>query len=407
MSTATVPAVKSINIMVVGDGFPKNLKDSEIKQLFQVTIQRIRDGFALLPVGSGGGPTLDIEQVILKVKTFGDSQLGLEYCDDETICYFKHDQAKVLAELVRLTPKKFVPDRYIVVLAGNGNGACSDGMVMYVRGDVLPVVVAHEMGHSFAGLMDERGRGDSTFDGCLRWRNCSSDAVNTPWPQGGALGAFLGCNAYRNGIVHPALTCSMNNPNDSFCDVCRPFVQTALSTGAFGGVLPAGGGCDVEPVPAFPWQKAMSATDGVELLALIDTEGRIEVLERREAPVDALRPQYITGDTFAVIYDLKDGGAREIVGVAPIPMSAGGTRLVARSYSPPFQEAELLVPQTARLVRFTLVGMNLTNYRSRNLRLVIASLPTARQFLFVDEKTVQQLQPATVAPGAYDLQAAL
>jgi hypothetical protein len=395
-------SVRPINLLVVGDGFPKGTE-----QTFKDSLDAIKRGFALLPGAGGSGPAVQIEKQLLTVKKAGDSKLGLTYVDDETQCYFQRDMAAVLSALVKLTPKKFVPDRYVVVLAGNDNGACSDGTVMFVRANVLAVAVAHEMGHSFAGLMDERGRGDTTFNGCIKWRNCSSDAVHTPWAQTGDVSAFLRCNAFASGIFHPAERCTMNNPNHPFCAVCKQFVQTALSTGVLGGVLPDGGGCDREPSAPVPWQKAMNAREGVEIVAIIDAERTITVMEKRDAPEESLRPQFITGDTFVVAYDDTRDGAREIVAVAPLPMDAGSARLMARSYAPSYLKAELLVPQTARLIRFTLLGVNLTTLRTKDLRLIVKSLPTAREFLFVDEQTVRQLQPATEEPGGYDLQAAL
>ena len=386
-------AGRTYRVMIIGDGYVGG--GDPLAAIEQTT----DDAFTFIRGTTSAN--LKIRTKLLKVQKTGDSRLGLTYHGRPADCYFAHG-ADVFDRIYAHTPSDFKADFYIVSLAGAGGGACSDGNVMFVRGNVTKRTLIHELGHAIAGLYDEYSFTDDPYPRkCLKWRNCSTDSASPPWVKAGSVAAFQRCDGYLTGIYHPAAACRMSDPDAQvFCDVCRHFLDEALTSGVLGRLLPPGGGCTGAPLEAHPWNP-FEAKTALDVVAIIDQDDGITVVAASPAEGDAVNPQVIVGDKFAVAYD----GAK-VVAVAPLAIDSGdpSRRLSARSYSP--KGKEVRVPQPYRLVRFTLADVSLESLPKRHLRLGIRRLEDARDFLFVDIRTVDQLGRGFTEPE-YNLQSAL
>ena len=144
--------------------------------------------------------------------------------------------------------------KYILLMCNESEfGGCRRGSRMYITSGVDWDLVAHEYGHSIAGLYDEYDTPYGEYTGPeINEANCSNVldrervvwraliAAETPIPTtlGGGVGAntvgmFEGCNTYRTGIYRPADNCLMRESGQDsvppFCPVCRPILTSAIS----------------------------------------------------------------------------------------------------------------------------------------------------------------------------------
>lgn len=97
-------------------------------------------------------------------------------------------------------------------------------------GDLMEQTVAHEMGHSDAGLADEYLYGGPAPAGALPVPNCSPEAASTPWDawrDGDSVDAFAGCS-WTDWFRPTDDQCLMNVLQDRFCPACRERVVTTV-----------------------------------------------------------------------------------------------------------------------------------------------------------------------------------
>jgi len=378
-----------VRVLVIGDGFLP-----EHKTFFETEIvQKVRDGFQLLP---GASPdTVVIKSAFLPsttdvvaTTTAFDSRLHLQYVSDQSKCYYPN-RAAVLPD-VRIQKADgdpdFVPDRYIVVLAGNGDGACAMNDVMFVREDVNPDTIAHEMGHAIGGLYDEYS-GDSATAECVKWRNCSTDKDHPPWEseQNAEIGVFAGCRGYGAGIFHPTQQCRMNNPSQPFCAICSRFLETALRSHVLVMAPAVTNACTITPRP-HAWRRALRARKALDVIAIAGPSGRLKVLDAFDRDLDSIEPELIVGDEFAVAFE-----GDEIVGAAPLAIDGAGGNFYSRSYSSTSAKYEKRVHEAAFLLRFTILGVDKATAAKHNLKFGLRSLQDARRYQVVDENTIRAL----------------
>lgn len=390
---AAQPAPKEVRLLVIVDGFIA----SNQPYYKNTVVPKLTDrAFALVKGNSAA--KLIVETRFRPSATLGQSNFGLRYNGLREKCYFDYDQA--VLEKVHAEAGTFRPDRYLVILAGNGPGGCADGTVMFVRENALVKVVAHEMGHSLAGLFDEYGADPSRPAECVRWRNCASDAANTPWTRSTILGARPGCLGYSTHMFHAAATCLMASTADqAFCPVCEEHLTTALTRGVTPRGLALSANC-AEPQQRAVWTPPppppSEAPGDLEVTAIL-TEAQIKILP----PVRALNadrdPEVVTGDILAVA---RMNG--KIVGIQPLAIDSVGSEaiLTARSGTGTFERR---VPREARLIRFTLFGVTRQQALSApKLQLVLYRSSIARSSFYVDAQTLQLLTDANVIK-VYDL----
>jgi hypothetical protein len=387
-------AHRVVRILVVGDGFEAQHESYFVRHF----VLKTKAAFDALPGASVA--SVDVKPAFVSSPKTGTSMLNLGYDKNQKPCPFKWDRT-TLGAIAALSPKGFVPDLYLVVLGGNEGSmtACADGIFMFAREqDVAVNKIVHELGHSVAGLLDERGFYPGPPPKCIQWRNCSTEPMQPPW-------TFAACNLYDKGIYHAAETCRMNSDKDDFCTICKPFIEAALrSCDPFGPPIPPSGGCEDGPAPpAQPWQKAVAAAQGIRVVAVIDEQNRIDIIDAREAEPCELQPEVITGDSFVVAVDERND-VDEIVGIAPLPVDLGS--FTARAYDPHPEVPETPLEVSARVVRITVLGVTLESVLNREIRLELRRLPDARKFFRVDDRTAAELRFKGFEGHRYDFQEA-
>lgn len=384
-------AQSEIRLLIIGVGFPKASTDFEAKDVETTCGSFTRfqtDGYA--PAKA----SLLTQSVNLPQ---GTSLKDLSI-DTNSPCPFQYT-CKTLKDVASHAPAGFSPTHYAVVVGSDithnyVNVGCSDGTTMFLPSGVKIGTIVHEMGHAIGGLYDEySGRGP--FIGKFTDRNCSTDIaafVN----QTGAQGQ-LGCNRYDSGIYHPTNNCRMLDPTASpFDKVCSTIIQSALDAPAFlKRTRPS-------PALAAPWKEAHEATKGLDVLA-VTAGSQIEVLSVTPASIELVHPQVVTGDWFAVAVT-KSG---TIVAAAPIAAREGEQLPPARRipYTP--RQSEGLFVPAARLVRFTLVGLDQQSVSGKSLELRLVHVPGATHELIVSNAVVSNLGKLEFATTKFNLQKAL
>jgi hypothetical protein len=181
--------------------------------------------------------------------------------------------------------------------------------------------------------------------------------------------------------------------HQSFCDVCQKHLVDAVSSGVV--LRPPGGSCPGPLKAASPWQKAVYASEGVDVTALIHGGNEIEILRAETATYEQRQPQVITGEAFAVAYLSGD-----VIGVSPLSIDGEKNVMTARSFSNALGSFEKRVPKNVRLIRVTLLNVTKEDLRDKklNLQLGVRWIEDARDFLFVDDRTVARLATAGGGP---------
>jgi hypothetical protein len=179
--TAQIASAKEIRLFVVVDGVQK-----EHREYFETTVvpDATKNAFALIP-GANLADLIVSPPKLLFTQYLKESKLGLVYHGERDRCYFDYDKTVLESVEGLAQDANFVADRYLVILAGNYvTGGCADGTLMLAGEGTAMETFAHEMGHSFAGLYDEYGSDPNLPASCVRWRNCSTSATDTPWGAG-------------------------------------------------------------------------------------------------------------------------------------------------------------------------------------------------------------------------------
>jgi hypothetical protein len=394
---AAQPPQKELRMLVIVDG---HLADEE--SYYKDTLVPYLTEGAFNLVKQNSGAKLVVHAEFLPSTTRGVSNLGLRYNGVRDKCYFDYDDA--VLKKVHAKAGNSRPDRYLVILAGNGSGGCADGTTMFVRENALAEVVAHEMGHSIAGLFDEYGADPGVPAECVRWRNCASQAANTPWVQSATLGARPGCLGYSTYMFHAANTCLMITTRDTaFCPVCKDHLSAALTKGVSPRGLQLSTDCESVAGRSLwtPPAPARGVTDGdLEVVAILTNDG-LEVLPPVRSFHANRDPRVVTGDVLAVVRMNS-----EIVAIEPLAMDATEESLLtARSSSGGFERR---VPRDARLIRLTLYGVTKKDVLTpgKKLQLVLYRSSDARASFYVDQRTLQILSDVNILK-LYDLKSAM
>lgn len=143
----------------------------------------------------------------------------------------------------------------IIVNESDPRGGCHPGgNRLYVTNAVAPSIIAHEFGHTFAGLLDEYtaksfiehpATQEFNYNNCsnvidrdlLLWKGLLTPLIGLPtfsFPDNTdpsqVVGMFEGCNYATKGLYRSMWTCRMKEPHDPvpFCKVCRQILSTAL-----------------------------------------------------------------------------------------------------------------------------------------------------------------------------------
>jgi len=373
-----------VHLLVIGDGFA-NLSDLD------PIVTTLRQALAKLPHAASNGSSFIVESILASTPS------NVSHSHTEP---FFSATTTVLSDVRKQKPANSIVDRYLVVVNEKGQGeGGAFGDVMFVTNEADIPTIMHEMGHGLAGLFDERGSMTVSPPNNRKSRNCSS-------PPAYWLADFpssdRNCDKFFF-LLRPTDHCIMQTQKfPDFCEICRKHLKCALVDGQLGG-------CPETPPPTpFPFPGHDNVALYIE--AIIDRAGEIIPFPPTQITLDAVPPQVIRGDYFAVV---RDGS--EIVGVAPLAMVAGpadeGAQfpLTARTYrrsDKSFDEST--VPAEAQLVHFIVAGVTLAEMRTRDLKLDLRRLSDAREKFFLDAVTVTALQvrPDFVSP-AYPLQGAL
>lgn len=382
------PTGKIIHVLAIVDGFRQDDYD-----YYNDTVVPSLTTKAFNLVKGGSSATLDVKKAFLPSATLGASNLGLEYNGEHAKCYFDYDDA--VLKRIYAEAGTFRPDLYLVILAGNGEGGCADGTVMFVRENALRRVVAHEMGHALAGLYDEYGADPGVPDSCIRWRNCASNPANTPWPppQSAPLGAYPGCDGYSRYLFHAAPECLMITTADqTFCPVCNYHLTAALKRGVTAEGKELGGDCNQHRTAEVwtPPAPAPGAFGDLDVIAVL-TDQSITVLSALPLVADR-GPEVITGDVLAVVTKTTGTQPEEaIIGIKPLAIDSDTSLFTARGGVGTFENR---VPRDARLIRFTIYGVSKSDVQANRvtLQLVLQRAESARSSFYVDERTMDLLE---------------
>jgi hypothetical protein len=378
-TTASSPT----RVLVVGEGFSG-------EAAFKQAAKNIEDALQGLPGAAADGSSFEFHE---KLST---APLGV-IVDVNDPCYFKANDAALTA-IANQAPPDFAANRYVVIeklTTTVRDRGCSYGFVSIVPDEAMKRVVQHEMGHNLAGLYDEygdRGAAPSNVNG----RNCSSP----PAYWGKTIPSATNCDHYQD-LLRPADECIMATPNfPQFGSICHPLIECAVAMGKSGG-------CP-EPLPSTPFPPPVQGqgAEGLDVTAVIDRSGKITPITWPRVQLSTLRPEVITGDTFAVVSD----GA-EIIGVAALSMERldgdekANYPLTARAYGPGY--GERVVPVEASLIRFIIARNPPDTLKGHTLTLNLRRVDTARHKFFLDTTTVEKLKQPNFQSDPYTLPAAL
>lgn len=404
MKAAVVTQPCQGRLLILGDGFTAGngfTTDAVAKTAFDREVANVKKGLALLP-------GLNANQITTCEKRLDPSEsLGLAFDGAaEAQCYFSGEQQAL--PIIAEKGKPFGATHYIIIVAVDGGVGCADGTTMFINDDTPSTTVAHEMGHALIGLYDERGEDEGDPTSPIEWRNCTDNVSKPQWDAKKFGNPQSGCYGYVK-LWRPTFdTCRMTTPsNVAFCGVCDGIIKSVEAATRL--ALPPG-----------------STSPGVDVTAVIDANGGIRVMDAADAPPDRLRPDVITGETFAVVnafWDDSVHGAHNkpsgVVGVTPLA-NDDGTRIVgkasdpsrvldlrARRYPPYSRGPDVSTPVESRLVHIFLKRIGASDIKNRHLSLELDIRPLAdgRRSLIVDDATIAKLQGP--AFHAIDLSAAI
>ncbi len=316
-------------------------------------------------------------------------------------CPFLYDD-ETLEDVVKELPTGFSPTHYAVVVGPNAgtfpSDGCTDGTVMFLPSGADIGTLAHEMGHAIAGLNDEYGGNEDYRGEAFTNRNCSTDKTAFTGTTG--TDGMEPCARFNSGIFHPENDCRMLHASRGpFCRVCASFVAKAFEAPA----LLKRKKEKQEHLPAEvgdAWEKALATSKGLDVIATLRGK-TLRVARAMNADPDTLLPQVITGDWFVVAYNKSS----EILAVAPLPLEGGGELFPpGRSYPSDPSKPEVPYQPVARLVHFTLLGIDEKSIAGQGLKLRLVRVPNARRDLVVTNALVKTLSTPPFMTFRYELQ---
>lgn len=133
-------------------------------------------------------------------------------------------------------------DAHIVIVLVNEDefGGCArhDGNVLYLTRGSGAAVMAHELGHGLANLLDEytpNGRETVRYTGKLSRTNCATS--ESPWWRPAPFDSppVEGCGLFGRGIFRSADRCRMVDNHSPFCKVCATLLAESLAVHAVHG----------------------------------------------------------------------------------------------------------------------------------------------------------------------------
>ncbi len=147
---------------------------------------------------------------------------------------YNHGQGRVDALLGALAPQY---DLAILVVNDLLFGGSGGGLTITSKSSASSQIVAHETGHSFAGLGDEYGDPFPAFSGpeepnttretrrgAIKWNAWISPETPIPTPPtspyAAAVGLFEGAHYQPTNWFRPKLDCMMRTVGRPFCEVC-------------------------------------------------------------------------------------------------------------------------------------------------------------------------------------------
>ena len=251
--------VEKIVIGIIGDGYtPDEMPEFEddvnrlvVQGLFEDDVfSEFKEAFSVY--------RLDVPSSQSGVSTPGshrDTAIGLVFNDDWEQCWFNETPVLTNDRIKGFFGQNFYD--YVLVIANTGvnRGGCHPGgNRLYVSNRVSPTVIAHEFGHSLAGLFDEYT--STKFiahlsSDSVNYNNCSNKIdrslliwsaeltanIGIPtlsFPDGvdsdQAVGMFEGCRYATKGLFRPMWNCRMKDPYDNipFCKVCGRLLRYSM-----------------------------------------------------------------------------------------------------------------------------------------------------------------------------------
>jgi hypothetical protein len=237
---ATPP--EPIHVTVIADGFTLGVVDKKkLADFVTGTLEPINevDPFDLLkpaPVFKFDTPQR------LNATVSGKSVLGLIPTQDRAACYFKFEVDKDtfldrLAVETGTPPKTEITIVVMRVPDGMAVGACAIGPNLVLTSHQMGTfAIAHEFGHSLAGLKDEAGSsGAFTSSQPYSRPNCSASSSAPGWKvfkqtnDTDTQSPLEGCAGYAMGLFRPTDACRMITTGTDFCCVCREHMLRQLS----------------------------------------------------------------------------------------------------------------------------------------------------------------------------------
>lgn len=155
---------------------------------------------------------------------------------------YTHGQGRVEALLGALAPQY---DMAILVVNDLLFGGSGGGLTITSKSSASSQIVAHESGHSFAGLGDEYGDPFPAFSGpeesnttretrrgSIKWKAWISPDTPIPTPPispyAAVVGLFEGAHYQPTNWFRPKLDCMMRTVGRPFCEVCSEALVKAI-----------------------------------------------------------------------------------------------------------------------------------------------------------------------------------
>jgi hypothetical protein len=344
---------ESIPILVIADGYTSN-QDSRI-QTFITT--KLDVATAVEPFNRFSQRPFSLVKVEnLKASMAYASTLGLIPVADQNDCYFRFQYGKKAFLKALDTVKATLPPATLTIVlmqvdSGKNVGACAVGDNLILTSQkVSATSLAHEFGHSLAGLEDEAFLQGTAFHTLKPYGepNCSDNRASPGWEMydsitGAKLDPKEGCDSYESGLFRPTSSCRMIDPAFSYCCVCRTHILRQIRDRLHLKIAITDPVCKV--VSPAPDVTTTVRSTGKLITVDFYSMSHSEVVASEDVAAFDARATLITGEFFASIaVDDKVIGAR----------SMSGDPAFARAYAPDFDaiDQQVEAPLPSRLSIF-------------------------------------------------------
>lgn len=201
---------------------------AEHKSLFEDQVRRVKDVLASLPGVEPG----DID-VISQFRAGPLSRFGLALVRDAP-CHFRFTESDPDTDVIGTEESVAAVDPganlYVVIYGRPTYAGCARNRMMFIGLDTASSTIRHEVGHSLAGLHDERSESTNRSTLTADDANCTANPDDPPWKAVYTASPQAGCDTSLF-LYRPSNRCIMISPgvSEQFCRVCASLFETLFA----------------------------------------------------------------------------------------------------------------------------------------------------------------------------------